>query len=367
MSNSEIWLMNHADHDLMVAMNETHPPRIVNFKPWFPLPFARDVALQYLNKYYSLRPCDNPKDFLRGQAIKHLIIRDAGIGDLILMEPCFRYLADTGRLITLVTHFSELFHKHPSIHEAKFIQHKHEVDMNIVKNFDTFNDMRSFSEIHPKRAEWHRTDIYSAGFGIELQDKEPRIYADPKPILQKRNGKKYIGFQFDASENYRRFPAPRAKQLIEFFLKQDSNNYCILLGNREYVSIKHDRVINYQGKTNLQECISIIYDLDYMFAADSGLLHIALAMHIPTLAWFSIITPDLRMRYYKGRYSILKPTVQCHPCGNITSGTCQHGDASQDPDYKIPVFMAPCSDFNAEDVYNKLMAMTPSDAPLVYR
>jgi ADP-heptose:LPS heptosyltransferase len=129
-------------------------------------------------------------------------------------------------------------------------------------------------------------------------------------------------------------------------------------------------VIDLQAKTNVEECLDVLARMDYMIAADSGLLHCAMAMQIPAVAWFSSISASLRVDHYAGERRVIQKTKEelaCTACGNYNFHGCKHGDATGDPDYKIPKFMAPCSDVKPEDFYAKIKEMNPASGGVTFK
>ena len=76
-------------------------------------------------------------------------------------------------------------------------------------------------------------------------------------------------------------------------------------------------ITNYQnlaGKTKLNELISLISDLDLFITGDSGPMHIAAAMDIPTISIFGP-TNDRETSQWMNRSSvIIKKNLNCQPC-----------------------------------------------------
>ncbi|KKK69314.1 hypothetical protein LCGC14_2935280, partial [marine sediment metagenome] len=181
----------------------------------------------------------------------------------------------------------------------------------------------------------------------------PRLYFNEKeqPILKRKDGKVYIGLACDGSHSYRRYD--HGQKLINYILSQNKNHVVVLMGDYQFVKAKRDRLIDMQGNTSVRECINLIKDLDYMISVDSGLMHVALCMHIPTVCIFSIIKPELRLHYYKGPYQVVyKDELSCIGCGSFHMAICKHGNKD-----KKPEFIAPCLDIEPKVIYDKMLAM----------
>ena len=194
--------------------------------------------------------------------------------------------------------------------------------------------------------------------------KEPRIYLDKhynKTIIKKKKGCDYIGISFDASHTYRKLE--QYDEIIRYILDIDKKNIIVLFGGYKYLQIKpNKRIIDLQGKTSIKEMIQCIKDLDYMIAVDSGIMHVALSLHIPTIALFSIITPDFRLRYYKGPYkSLTNPKLDCIGCGDWHMIECKFGSKK-----KNSSFIPPCMNWQGKQIYDELLQLSRCESKLYY-
>ena len=344
----KIWLINKSSEKIDICIIELR--KWFCFKPLTPIAFESCIALKYVSKYNDLQICDNPQQFYnKNKPLKQLIIRDAGIGDLLLLEPVLRTMHEEGNvIIDVLTRYPDTYDNHPSLNKVHLQDSKCNTNSVNMKDYDTYEDLRSYSENSPNRAKQHRTDIYNDRFNYKIDDKEPRIYfnKDEKSTLKKKKGFKYVGVQLDASHSYRRFY--KNKELIDELLKQGYK--VVVLGSYEQTELKkHKNIIDLQGKTTIREAFNIIRNLDYMIAVDSGLMHVALALHIPTVSIFSIITPDFRMRYYTGQYKIItKNGLDCIGCGDFHMKDCKHDNSVDEK------FIPPCMNLDIEMICNEL-------------
>ena len=82
------WIVNTGSRQLELLVKG---PALIQLQPNVPK-FFSDVheAINIINRYSTVHACDNPENFLKGRKFKKLIIRDAGIGDLLLLEPVLR-------------------------------------------------------------------------------------------------------------------------------------------------------------------------------------------------------------------------------------------------------------------------------------
>jgi ADP-heptose:LPS heptosyltransferase len=348
-----MWLINYTDREFETCVVELK--RWVKFKPGYPVNIDdSNVALELLQNYSKcLRTCANPEQFFNADnPIRILVNRDAGIGDLLLLEPVIRAYAASGHIsIDMMCCFPEVFANHPAVNSVYKMGYKEDNCGLKYTDWDDFKDIRCWSETAPNRHREHRTDIYAEKFGkLKIDDKEPRLYIDDTlPVIEKLNGYKYIGLSVDASHKYRGIKD--AQTLVDYILSADDKNKVVLFGaKKDTALVNHERVIDLQGKTTISELFATIKIMDYVIAVDSGIMHIALTLHIPTVCIFSIITPDYRLRYYTGQYQVYAGDVDCIGCGDWHMSECKKSPRSDIP---------PCMIYDPVKIYDKLKLMTP--------
>ena len=350
---NNIWVVNKSEKPFEKTSLELKKHLI--FKPYIPQQLPGNIAVKYVQQYKTLDLCPNPDEYFKEHKLKQLIIRDAGIGDLLLLEPVVRQLAVDGkRTISMLSRFPEVYQNNPYIVENLRQKERDNIPKSVnMADYDACEDLRFYSETCTNREKKCRTDCYNQIFNVGLGDPEPRLYFNEKekPILKRKDGKVYIGLACDGSHSYRRYD--HGQKLINYILSQNKNHVVVLMGDYQFVKAKRDRLIDMQGKTSVRECINLIKDLDYMISVDSGLMHVALCMHIPTVCIFSIIKPELRLHYYKGPYQVVyKDELSCIGCGSFHMAICKHGNKD-----KKPEFIAPCLDIEPKVIYDKMLAM----------
>ncbi len=359
----KIWVINKGSEAF--EKTDMDLKRHITIEPLKPIPLPRQVAIKYSTSYQSISICDNPDEYFKDKKFNQLIVRDAGIGDLLLLEPLLRTLVlKKNRNISILSQFPDVYKFNPSITDNLQMKNKGQVDLRL-NDYDTYDDLRNYSEQCVNRDKKHRTDCYNQKVNVELSDadKEPRLYfnKDEKSTLKKKDGLFYIGLQCDASHIYRRYE--KGEKLVDYLLKQNDKYVIVLLGSDKYVECKKNkRVIDLQGKTDLRECINIVRDLDYMIGVDSGLIHIALTLHVPTVGIFTIISPELRLKYYTGQYQVATaPGCDCIGCGNLHMVKCKKGDKRANPEFEPE-----CLKLSPADIYNKLINLNPEKEKRFY-
>ena len=100
-----IWVVNKgvSDYDKI----DTDLKRHLILKPMRPIQLPRSVAMKYIGKQ-NIFACENPDHYFQGQPLKRLVIRDAGIGDLLLLEPLLRQIGKNGHSVDILTRFADV-------------------------------------------------------------------------------------------------------------------------------------------------------------------------------------------------------------------------------------------------------------------
>lgn len=350
MTEKMIWLVNKNEKTEEICLTELK--KFVKFEHNRPVQLPCSIGMKYIN--FGLRICDNPLDYYKDRTMSHLVVRDAGIGDLIMLEPCLRTLADNGREVTVASCYPQVFEGHPSIKDNFLMKTKADLHSIDPMSFDTWDDLRNYSETCQRRDVDHRTDCYNQKFDLEIKDKEPRLYFTDdelnKTWLEKDKEKIYICVSLDASHYYRRIQ--NSQLILDNILKANERYVCVLLGGYNFITglPEHNRIIDFQGKTDIRQMMNIVRQADLLVAVDSGLLHIGLAQHVPTLGIFSIIKPDLRVKYYTGPREIVYPeNLKCAGCGSWHMAKCEFGDWTKDSS-----FVPPCMQLKYDEVVDKL-------------
>ena len=351
-TEKKIWIVNVSSKHERVIVLELR--KAIEMAPGRPVQLPWCIAQRYLN--HSIKICNDPERYFKQRAMRHLTVRDAGIGDLILLEPCLRELKrKNNRHVAIASRYPDVYKYHPYIDENICMKTKDDTNSFNTSFYDSWDDLRNYSESCASRATKHRSDCYNEIYNLDLTDeeKQPRIYFNrlEKSILEKKEGYRYIGVNFDASHRFRKYQD--CEKVVQYLLDADKKNIVVILGSYDYIKVKKNkRIIDYQGKNTIHELINIVSELDYLIAVDSGVMHIALATHTPVVCIFSIIKPELRLKYYKGHYRVIYPEhLDCAGCGSYHMAICKHEPKSSNK------FIPPCMEIKPELMWIKLQEM----------
>ncbi|WP_337090730.1 glycosyltransferase family 9 protein [Proteus terrae] len=136
--------------------------------------------------------------------------------------------------------------------------------------------------------------------GIDSSDTRMEI---PCEIEQLDKGINHIvGFQMGASTQERRWPVKYFVELAQKLIESDSSLQIKLIGSPRELELPedffvllpekyHSNIENLVGKTSLPDLLSQIKIMDVLVTGDTGPLHLAIALQIPTVSLFVTADP----------------------------------------------------------------------------
>ncbi len=133
--------------------------------------------------------------------------------------------------------------------------------------------------------------------------------------------KKLVGLCFGISESVksRQWPIERGVELCKKLLEEDTKLLLIdspknLEVNKKIErQVDDDRLINFAGRTSLEELFALTTKLDLFVSNDTGPMHVAAAQGTPTIGLFGPNTPKLWAPYGSKNKSLYHK-VKCSPC-----------------------------------------------------
>lgn len=146
------------------------------------------------------------------------------------------------------------------------------------------------------------------------------IVQDGNEILSKQLKGPYIVFHPGASYgSAKTWPLAHFEKLAQTLLNKTKLNV-VFLGavNQKSPSIQHERLIDLTAKTSLKEMLFILKKAKACVCNDSGPMHLADAMQIPTLAFFGPTDPSKTGPSAKSSTIIFNKT----PCGPCFKRSC---------------------------------------------
>jgi len=167
---------------------------------------------------------------------------------------------------------------------------------------------------------------------IEISKTKPQILLKKEDFFMKnvqfllekdfflKNDMKFIGINPTASYGLAKCWLFQRFKKVAKILAEDKKNAIIFIGDGPSKGLigkicrdLPDNVYNLAGKTTLKELLCIIQKCDLFLTNDSGPMHLALAMNIPTIALFGS-TSDILTGPYSENSIVINKKVRCSPC-----------------------------------------------------
>ena len=146
----------------------------------------------------------------------------------------------------------------------------------------------------------------------------------------RRTGQCRVGFQLGASTAERRWPVSHFVALADCLLTANPAIVIVLLGIDAEVfladdfmvglaSVYHGRVESLVGKTSVSEAFDAVASLDVLVTGDTGPLHLAIALQVPTVSLFASANPDRTGPYQDpDLHQLIRLTAQDAVMADIT-------------------------------------------------
>lgn len=175
-----------------------------------------------------------------------------------------------------------------------------------------------------KPVEKNRVEIYAEALGVReyIPNLRPKYYVSEEETLKAKEffkkdyfnpNKKTIALVHDSAEIYRSWP--HNKELVSL-LRETCN---IVLVTKDKTTIEGS--ISTYG-SSLREAAAIVSLCDLVVTPDTGVLHLAAALGIPTVALFGPIDYKARCKGYKNT-TVVKSDMPCSPCWRNGSTKCK--------------------------------------------
>lgn len=160
----------------------------------------------------------------------------------------------------------------------------------------------------------HRTDEFAELMGVEGSF-APVVFEVPEAWRAKF--KKYSGAAMlapEAGHDARQWPTEHLMELA----RKLKGAPLVLTGLNRDDDIPSD--FDLRGRLSMEELIGLLSVARALVTMDSGALHLAMSVELPSIAIFSGIDPDFRIRPSQ-RVSVLHADMECCPCNK--DETCE--------------------------------------------
>lgn len=249
------------------------------------------------------------------------VIRDCGLGDVLMLSPVlaeFQKKWSIHRIhFVTTTPFVPLFAGRP------FVSSVLDYEKN-VGSFPLAIDLVGYSERAEDRRVHHRVDVFSSYLGVNLPewkrgmaefaiDEKEKDWA--KRELEARGvkeGQVIIGLEIRGATPVRTWPRINLSELSQLLV--EAGYWVMLLDHETSMGWEEEGILNFCGKLTLRQVAALIGQTNAMVCPDSGLLHLAGALRVPTVGLFGTIPPELRIKYYPKTVAITAQGLECLPC-----------------------------------------------------
>ena len=137
-----------------------------------------------------------------------------------------------------------------------------------------------------------------------------------------------VGLIPSAQWSGKRWPLNNFRVLLEQLL-QETNYHFILFGGPEdrfcdnlIANLPQTRVTNTQGKLSIAETIAFLELCHLVIANDTGLMHLADALKIPSVLFLGPTSAEMGCLPFDPRSIILEHKLWCRPCSKNGQAPC---------------------------------------------
>lgn len=264
---------------------------------------------------------------------KILIMRDMGLGDIILAMPTLKLLRELlpGVHVSFATlpQFHELFQGHDFIDEL--IDISSGIDLQRGEYKLVINWCRGLEHYNIQRNRGPRVESYAKHLGLKYESLPPvplNISADNElaadSILNGIRGP-YIGYVLKAAAWHRTYPIWRVREIFEEIGRAFPDHTILIVDNQKdfglFQGIKNVR--NIAGRTRtIMDAAAVMKRCDAVITPDTGLAHVAGSLGIKTLVLLSSMPFSWRYAHYGPCIIGINKTTagECVPCWDWQRG-----------------------------------------------
>ncbi len=258
-----------------------------------------------------------------------LIIRQGGIGDIIFCLPALTHLLATYPQLefTFACH-EEYFPvlSAPGLERLKMIAAP--VLAEVAEEFEVIVPLEDVIE---RNDEQDAVTIFTEALGLKVSDLgesvHPRLELPPLEVdaawarwPKVVQGEVRVGVQLQSSAKCRDYPVELLNQAMDLIMQKipTARIYIFAWGGR--VQVDHPRVVitgNEESPPPLAETLALLATMDIVLGPDSGMMHAAAALGLPTLGLFAAYSGKARLHHggvQPKNVRFLTGHAPCAPC-----------------------------------------------------
>jgi len=368
------------------------PCKEIRFENHYYSPPNKEVEVFLKNRVRDAKKHNKPLPFEEikkrtpenSDKLKILVVRKGGLGDILFTTPVIQYLSEMGHIVDVLPHYGywQAFNHNPFVRNIFVNQpltihtHPELIDREgygpfcpvipevfnpaDILNYDKVYSFRGVIEDNLESESLHAVDVSYKWLGIdpEGKPKKPLLYVteEEKEIVREKLYK-YRGVDPDRKivcVSPRATAINRSWPYYEEFMDDYSEEFNI-------IKLHWDEGWE-KGKKpwNIRESMAIAAVSDVVISTDSGMLHVAGALGVPTIALFGPFNPELRVKYYD-KCDVICHTKEVCPSGNFCFN---HNDECLALGRSFANSI--CMRIEPVEVYNKVMEVFAREDTLNY-
>jgi ADP-heptose:LPS heptosyltransferase len=250
---------------------------------------------------------------------KVTIIRDMGMGDVLMMMPTVQAIRSKFPNLKMRYAVKEIYV--PMFRDFGV----QTIPIEQMEGKHTVIDYRGYSERAEDRRFNNRIDVYANYARLQLEDRSIRlrVYRNERMDMRVRlqemgrdESKPLIGVAVRGSTAVRTIPEKILREFVDMAIRE---GFQVILFDHEQIGWTGENIIDATGAFSIRELVTAVSMCDVTVSSDTGIYHVANAVETPAVVVFSTIDPDLRVRYYE-KVSVIwhgndKPGCPCFDAG----------------------------------------------------
>lgn len=271
-------------------------------------------------------------------ARKVLIIRNIGLGDVLMITPLVRHLALLGIVVDVATEsiYTCLFDNNPYVNKV------FSLETMVPNEYIWVLDLRDYAE-HPDNQIQHRVDAFAEGAYLKLKSRHLDYHISPEEAatFPSVDGS-LIAYVWGATIANRNWNLGTHEQVVEALILA-GYKVAILAADAIEMPYIHKNLFNLCGKLSIRETALFINRAECVISPDTGLFHIASALNKPILAYFGAFPLADRQTHVDVESVVFPKKLSCLPCRTYS---CIHQAGTVD--------CAPCLSVDVNYVLKKV-------------
>jgi ADP-heptose:LPS heptosyltransferase len=297
------------------------------------------VLVGTMPTFYSI------EEDLQGENLKDrtfLIVRDMGLGDVLMVTPMIRALATLGAIVDVVCakHYCALLEHNIYVRNVFPIECGESAKLPVLEeDYDAVIDLRFFVE-NEEFMQLHENRVVAFARALDLnlstfQEKHLDYFvsSDEAQVADRTlcdwfrfcdlgtQGRPMVGYVWQSSCDNRNWSLSQHIRVIEDL----SQFYQVILLGNDKVDLEtddqarvlqHRAILNMLGKTTIREAGALIGACDVVISPDTGLFHLASALDKPVVSVFGPMALSERSSHIKTVEVNTPSNCALFPCRN---------------------------------------------------